>query len=390
VLLAGIAFFEEMASGVATAGGPEIQRAFGTSYAELATIVLLVPGIAGLVLEPPLFLLADRWPRRPMIVAALAVMALAALASAIAPNAIVLAAAVSASAVANGLVTGLSEATLLDAAPDRRASTMTRFMLLGLFGDLAAPLLLVGCGAIGLGWRGAFAVLAGLLAAWAVGIAARPLPRAPANAGEDAADDEPRMSLVAVLAASLRDRRLVAWLLGLVLCDLLDEILVVLASLHLRDELGAGPEWRTALIGAFVAGGAVGLAVVDRLLARVGSARILVGSGVACAITYALWLASPTPLVAVILMLPVGATAAPLYPLASAQAFAARPGHSGALLAASHLFTPIALALPWALGAVADAAGTYVALALLVLQPIGIAVLARTIPIEGARAADAK
>ena len=76
------------------------------------------------------------------------------------------------------------------------------------------------------------------------------------------------------------------------------------------------------------------------------------------------------------MIVPVGLFAGPLYPLASAQAFAARPESSGVVLAASHLFTPLALAFPFALGAIADAAGTQVALAVLLVQPVGLCMFA--------------
>jgi fucose permease len=72
---------------------------------------------------------------------------------------------------------------------------------------------------------------------------------------------------------------------------------------------------------------------------------------------------------------PVGVFAAPLYPLAASQAYARRPEESGAVLAVGHLFTPFGLALPWALGAIADRAGTYVALLLLLVQPLGLLLL---------------
>ena len=45
------------------------------------------------------------------------------------------------------------------------------------------------------------------------------------------------------------------------------------------------------------------------------------------------------------------------------------------VLAASHLFTPLGLALPWLVGALADAAGTTAALAVLAIQPLGLLLL---------------
>jgi predicted MFS family arabinose efflux permease len=360
---------------VATAGSPEIQRELGTSYAELTVILMLVPGVLGLVLEVPLFLLADRWPRRRMIAGGLAVMAACALLAAASPGPITLALAISLAGAASGIATGLAEATMIDARPDRRAQTMTRWMLLGLIGDVVAPALLAVFAVIGLTWRGGYVAIAAVIAAWAIAVAARPLPAARVAPEPDAP------GLWATLRETLRNRRLVGWLFALALCDLLDEILVVLASLHLR-ELGAGPGWRTVVIAAFVAGGAIGLVIVDRVLRSVHATRVLVGAGIACTLAYLAWLTATTPLASAILMVAVGATAAPLWPLATAQAYAANPGRSGAVLAASHLFTPFALALPWVLGEVADRWGLVTALALLVAQPIGIAVMAAVAPAE--------
>jgi hypothetical protein len=61
-----------------------------------------------------------------------------------------------------------------------------------------------------------------------------------------------------------------------------------------------------------------------------------------------------------------------------AQAYAALPGRSGAVNAAAHLFTPVAMALPWLLGRLADHAGTTAALLVLVAEPLALLVIART------------
>jgi MFS family permease len=234
-------------------------------------------------------------------------------------------------------------------------------------------MLLAGVAALGLGWRTAFVVVGVVLAIAAAVLASRPFPAAPARPAED--ETAP---LWRSLREALRDRVLVLWLFGVALCDLLDEILVVFASLHVRHELGAGPTWQAVILGASMAGGALGLVVLDRLLARTTERRLLVLAGLLCAVSYAAWLAAPTPWLSAVLMVPVGATSATLYPLAAALAYARCPGRSGMVLAAGHVFTPLGLALPFGIGMVADAAGTYAALALLIVQPLGLVVLART------------
>jgi MFS family permease len=175
---------------------------------------------------------------------------------------------------------------------------------------------------------------------------------------------------------ALRDRVLISWLFGTALCHLLDEILIVFASIYVRDALGASPAAQSAMVGAFIAGGALGLIALDRLLARHGEHRLMIAAGVACAALFAGWLAAPSAWLAIVLMVPVGATAAPLYPLASALAYARCPERSSIVLVASHLFAPLTLALPYGLGWVADHAGVLAALALLAAQPVGLVALA--------------
>jgi MFS family permease len=187
-------------------------------------------------------------------------------------------------------------------------------------------------------------------------------------------DDEP--PLWQAVRSAIRDRVLIGWLFGVALCNLLDEILIVFASIYVRDELGASAAWQSATVAAFVAGGAIGLVVLDRQLTRHSEHRLMIAAGIACAVAFALWLAAPTVWLSALLMVVVGATTAPLYPLASAQAYARCPGRSGVVVVAGHMFAPLVLVLPWLLGLVADRAGTLAALALLVAQPIGLVILA--------------
>jgi MFS family permease len=359
-------------------GASDLQRSFGTAHAELALSVFLVPGVIALVIEPLLFLLADRYPRRWFVRGGLALMAIAVLVAATAPSAIVFSLALSVVWFASGAATGLAQATLVDQFADQRGRILARWSMWSLAGDLAAPALLAALAIVGLGWRTGFAVVAAMLLAWLAALAIAEPPSQPPTrppAADDSSSDEPRQSLWSALRDALRDRVLIAWLFGTTLCDLLDEILVVFAVIHLRTELDAGPLWQSAAVASLVIGGALGLVACDRLL-RVRSERwVLVASAIGTAVSYVPWLLAPTPLASTLLMLPVGACAAPLYPLAAAQAYARRPEASGSVLAAGHLFTPIGLALPFLVGAVADYAGTSAALALLVLQPLGLVVL---------------
>lgn len=371
-LLYVVALLDELASGAPTIGAPDIERSFGLTHASTTLVIFVVPAIVGFVVEPFVFLLSDRYPRKWFVAGGLGTMAIASFVAALAPNAATLAGAIACWYVAAGASASVAQATLVDRAPEQGARTMTRWTLFAAVGDLLAPLALGGIAALGLSWRASFVLVGVALAIWCIAITASRFPTTQA-----AGDDEPaRPSLLRALREALRDRVLLLWLLGVALCDLLDEILVVFASLHVRIDLGAGPGWQSAILAGLVVGGIAGLAVLDRLLARYSERTLLISSGLACVVSYVAWLAAPSLLASAILIVPVGATSSVLYPLAAARAYARCPGRSGVVLAASHLFTPIGLALPWLLGIVADRAGTFVALALLVVQPLGLAVLA--------------
>lgn len=375
-LLFGVALLEELASGVSSGGAPDIERSLGLSHTATAVVLFLVPGVVQLVLDPVWMVLSERLGRPPTIRGGLAIMAASSLVAAVAPGPVTLATALSIWGVATGAATSCTELTLIDRWPNRRARTMARWTLLGMVGDFAAPMLL---GALALiapgpgGWRISFAVVGALLAVWALAAWLSPLSVGTAETGED---EPPQPPLWQAAREALRDRVLIAWLFGTALCHLLDEILIVFASIYVRDALGASPAAQNAMVGGFIAGGALGLAGLDRLLARHGEHRLLIASGVACAALFAGWLAAPSAWLAVVLMVPVGATAAPLYPLASALAYARCPERSSIVLVASHLFAPLTLALPYGLGWVADHAGVLAALALLAAQPVGLVVLA--------------
>lgn len=102
---------------------------------------------------------------------------------------------------------------------------------------------------------------------------------------------------------------------------------------------------------------------------------MLLACASACAIAFVAWILAPALWLSVALMGLVGMFAAPLYPLAAAQAYARRPDASGSVLAAQSLFTPLGLALPFVVGFIADRAGTYVALLVLIAQPLGLVAL---------------
>lgn len=358
------------------ASSPELASAFDVSGATAAAVALAAPLVLGTLIEPPLFLIADRSPdRRPWVRAGLLAMAASCVLAALAPNLLVLIAALALLGPSTGLACGVAEAALVELEPDGAEKRLTRWTLFGVIGDVAAPAALAVAVAVGADWRGALLGVAAATAAAALLVPA--LPRtvaAPVPSGTDA----PRWR--AELAAALRDRRLLAWTAGTFLCTFMDEIFAAFAALHIAERFDADPQARALVLGAFLAGGAGGLLVQERVVAAVSPRRLLAWLAAACATAYLAWIAAPSLAISAALAAVVGLTCAGQYPLALAQAYRAAPGRPGAVNAVSALLTPVEVVLPLGLAALGGWLGVTAVLLVLAVQPLGLLALALLAP----------
>jgi MFS family permease len=353
-------------------GAPEVQVEYGLRYGMAALILFALPQLLSFLLEPPLFLLADRFPRKPFVVAGLATLGGCLILSGLTTSLPLLACALALSWPASGVGVNLAQATLMDLHPGERERTMARWAFMGGLGDLATPALFAALGAVALGWREAFLITGALCGVYALVLLCFKFP-----AAIESGDALP--PLRQTVRAALRNRRLLTWLSGVALCGMLDEVLVAFAALHLKHSLDANVATRSLVLAGFVVGGLGGLIATDRLLRRIDPLRLLRWAGASCAACYLAWIIAPGVLASGVLLTAVGFFAAPLYPIAKAQAYRALPGQSGLVIAGAQLFAPFELALPLLIGLAADAFGLSVALMLLVLQPLGILAIAVTL-----------
>lgn len=364
-------FLDELTSGVPVLGAPDIRRDLSLPYTGAAWVLLALPLALGAIVEAPLLLRADRWPRKRTIAITLALQSLATLAAAFAPSATVLGVSLAIWGSAAGITIGVAQSSLVEAFPAARERILTRAALLSAIGDAAAPVLVGGVHALGGSWRTALAALSALYATHAIVVTLAP---AVGGARSDEADP-PADPIRSALRSGLL-RRILPWLLATAACCLLDETLVAFGSLHLRERLGASPTHQAAAFAAFAIGASFGLVVSDRLLARAAPMRLLAASSALCLAAYATWLAAPSVAASVPLLAVVGMTAAPMYPIALAQAYAACPDRPGLVAAFDKLLAPVEVALPLAIGLCADLFGLSVALAVLAVEPAFLLVLA--------------
>jgi hypothetical protein len=151
----------------------------------------------------------------------------------------------------------------------------------------------------------------------------------------------------------------------------MDDLLTVFAVLYLEEIHRADPFSISVVVGAGVCGSITGLVACDRiLLRRFAPAQVLWVTSAACAASYSWWLSVQGVTLLGVGFFLVGLTAAPMYPITVARAYAALPGRSGTVNAVAHLFTPMSLSLPLGMGLLADHFGLSVALSCLLVQPL--------------------
>ncbi len=366
-------FIDEFASGMPTIGAPGLQSEFEIRYSTAAFLIFTGPLFVSWLLEPPLFLLADRTRKKLFVCGGLFAMGVIDLVVGLAGSFYVVAGALLLSGVASGSGVSLAQATLMDLYPEDRERVMTRWVFMGAAGDMTAPALFWVLGVFALGWREAFLATGLVIVAYAAWMVTRAFPE-PGRPAEAAAE----VGVREALRAAFRDRPLLLWLFAAWLCSLMDEILVAFGALHLRDNLGADSTTRAVILMALMGGAVVGVAILHRLLARFTPLFLLAWACVGTIVSYTAWLFVRDPMASGVWIFFTGVFEGCLYPLAKAQAYRALPGRSGMLNAMAHLFTPLDVVLPLLLGLLADRFGLLPVLALLLAQPIGLLAIATT------------
>jgi len=151
---------------------------------------------------------------------------------------------------------------------------------------------------------------------------------------------------------------------------MLDEIFIGFAALYLRDVLYASEVVISLVITVQLIGSFLGLIVIDRLVGRFSSTRLLTWLAILTLVgilgfltIHSIWFAAFTLFI-------IDFGAAGLYPIAQAEAYARQPGRSGTVLAVIGLGQPFEVALPGIVGLVAGRFGVLAGIGLLGLAPV--------------------
>jgi len=348
--------------GAREAAWPLVRADLSLSYTEIG-LLLSVPSLVALVVEPVLGVVAVTWRRRMLVLAGGAGFALALALAAGAPSFWVLLVAFSVLYPASGAFVSLSQASLMDLQPDRREHNMARWTFAGAVGAVAGPLLLAAFVWAGLGWRELFLGFAALAVALVLLVR-----RAP----DDGTDSE-RPHVRAALRALMR-LDVFRWLFLLELSDLLLDVFLGFLALYFVDEVGTSLGTAGLAVAVYTGAGLVGSAALIPVLQRLDGLRYLRASAFVSAVLFVSFLLVPGAPAKLALVATIAVVNAGWYPVLQARLYGALGDASGLALTVGALF-PLNAVLPLGIAALAQQFGLDVALWPLLAAPLALLLL---------------
>lgn len=262
-----VEFLDELVDGVGGAAWPLIRDDLRLSYTQVG-LLLTVPSLVGNTVEPGLFILADVWRRRALVLAGGVAFALATLFTGLSYGFAALLAATVLFFPASGAFVNLSQAALMDAEPARREQNMARWTLSGSAANVAGPLALASALALGAGWREVFVFISALTLV--VLLFARRFPF-PLPARDEDGVGPARGFAEGMRGAldALRRRDVLRWLLLLEVGDFTWDVMAGFLALYFVDVVGVSQSEAAFAVLVWMAVGLPGDILLVPLLERV-------------------------------------------------------------------------------------------------------------------------
>lgn len=376
-----VPLLDELGSGIAPAATPDIASELHFQAGAGAGWIVASFGALALFVEVPLLAWIGRRSMRRVSSAALLTLALALSLAALAQTWWALALALALYGPASGVALTVAEGAAVEARAHERERVLARFMWAAELGDLLVPALLGALAWVGLGWRAALGVAALAAAALALVHSRLPILEGPLDAVSDEEGEAEEPSLREAARTAWRNRPLLGWSLLAALTNVLDEVLVALAVVHLGANLHASSALRAGAVAVWTLGGLAGLWLLDRALARADAAPLLVGASLLSAVSlcaFASLGAAPSADAwvhgaALGSLFVLGAASSSLHPLLKARAYAALPGRPSLVNAVASALAPLDVAAPLGLAALAAFSGVRGALVCIAIAPLLIA-----------------
>lgn len=364
-----IEFLDELVFGVIETAWPLIRTDLNLNYTQIG-LLLSVPGILAAFIEPFIGILGDVWRRRLLILAGGVLFTLALFSISISFSFLFLLLAFIILNPSSGALVNLSQANLMDSAPNRHEQNMARWTFAGSLGVVTGPLLLGLFVYLGLGWRGTYALLTAISTACVL-IAIRYLPadkkETPFPSFHEVFD-----GFKAAFTA-LKRKEVWRWLLLLEFADLMLDVLFSFLALYFVDVVRATEtQAGIAVIVWLVMGLITDLLFIPFVDKQKDTLQFLRRTAFLNAIAFAAFMLVPGFIPKIILVILVNIFNTGWYPILQGRLYSSLPGQSASIMAIGAVTDPLAKLLPLLIGILADRFGLGIAMWVLLLGPIAL------------------
>ncbi|MBI4928398.1 MAG: MFS transporter [Anaerolineae bacterium] len=369
-----IEFLDELVYGAREASWPLIRNDLGLTYVQIG-LILSVPGLFSSLIEPLLGIMGDVWKRRVLILGGGVVFTLSLLWISQVGGFWGLILASSLLSPASGAFVSLSQASLMDAQPERHDQNMARWTFAGSLGVFGGPLVLSLAVALGGDWR-ALTLGLGIFSAVVLVLAFRFVhpPSAAALPGEAEAGAAPVGFVDGMRNAmrALRRGEVLRWLVLLEFSDLMLDVLYGYLALYLVDVAGLSPQIAALGVAVWTGVGLLGDFLLIPLLERVNGLAYLRVSVVMELLLFPAFLlldALPLKLVALALL---GFFNSGWYSVLMGRLYSAMPGQSGTVMTVGNIAGWFGKLIPLRIGLAAQRFGLDAAMWLLLAGPLAL------------------
>ena len=367
VLLA-IEFLDEFIFGVREAAWPLIRDDLGLSYIEIG-ILLSMPNLIASFIEPGLGILGDVWKRKLLVLGGGMIFTMSLLLTAISGSFIPLLVSFILFNPASGAFVGLSQATLMDANPQRHQQNMARWTFAGSLGIVIGTIAIGALSIIGIGWRELFLFAA--IVSFSLVIWASRYQFAQSAASDDGENITFRTGIKNAINA-LRRREVQRWLVLLEFSDLMLDILHGYLALYFVDVVRVEPAHAGFAVAVWTGVGLIGDFLLIPLLERVhGLDYLRISAGLEL-VLFPAFLLVPGIIPKLLILAFIGFFNAGWYSILKGQLYSSMPGQSGMVMAVNNISGLLGSLLPFAIGMAAEQFGLDVAIWLVMLGPVAL------------------
>ncbi|MCX6080083.1 MAG: MFS transporter [Chloroflexi bacterium] len=362
-----IEFVDELVFGLSDASWPLIRSDLGLSYLQIG-LALSVPGLISSFIEPFIGILADVWKRWLLILVGGIFFCTALFLTAFSQSFLALLLSFVVFHPSSGAFVSLSQASLMDLAPNRQEQNMARWTFAGSLGVISGPLLLGFMLMVGFGWRPVF-LLIGCVSAVVLFFVWKFISRS-----DDASTKLPGWSDVfAGLRAAfkmLRRPEVVRWLILLEFSDLMLDVLYGFLALYFVDVVGFSVATAALAVTVWTGVGMLGDFLLIPLLEHVDGLKYLRWSVGIELVLFPAFLLVSQPWLKLVLLGLTGLFNSGWYAILKANLYASLPGQSGMVMALNNISGFFGKLLPFGIGLAAQFFGLQWAMWLLMTGPI--------------------